>query len=97
MGWPGVATIDFYIVSSARAFTRASRRCVTEAIHRPRPSPKAAFAAGAAVQPFALRRFAGDAALRRRFQEQARARINCWSVDNYMAGLREALGLSRQP
>ncbi len=45
----------------------------------------------------ALRRLAGDAALRRRFQEQARARIKCWSVDNYMAGLREALGLSRQP
>ena len=45
----------------------------------------------------ALRRLAGDAALRRRFQEQARARIKRWSVDNYMAGLREALGLSPAP
>ena len=43
----------------------------------------------------ALSRLTRDHALRRKFQEQARAQIKRWSVENYMAGLREALGLSR--
>ena len=42
----------------------------------------------------ALRRMAEDDGLRSRYGERARAVIAAWSVDEYMAGLRRALGLS---
>ena len=45
----------------------------------------------------ALRRMAGDEELRSRCAERARAVIAAWSVDEYMAGLRRALGLPSEP
>ena len=45
----------------------------------------------------ALRRMAGDEELRLRCGERARAVIAAWSVDEFMAGLRRALGLPCKP
>ena len=45
----------------------------------------------------ALRRMAGDEELRSRCAERVRAVIAAWSVDEYMAGLRRALGLPSEP
>lgn len=45
----------------------------------------------------ALRRIAGDDALRATCGAAARDRIAGWNVDAYMAGLRRALGLPQQP
>ena len=42
----------------------------------------------------ALARLASDEPLRRKFQARAASTIKAWNVDAYMAGLREALGLS---